>query len=78
MAAPWKGGILIHIICVDDEQLALDNFRLTVENMHDVETLHLFNSAQEALKSKKQAEESRKQAEEAKKMIEQPKQEEIV
>ena len=50
MAAAWKGGILIHIICVDDEQLALDNFRLTVENMHDVETLHLFNSAQEALK----------------------------
>ena len=42
MAAAWKGGSLNHIICVDDEQLALDNFRLAVENMHGVETLQLF------------------------------------
>ena len=49
MAAPWKGGILIHLICVDDEQLALDNFRLTVENMHGVESLQLFKTGQEAL-----------------------------
>lgn len=49
MAADWKGGILIHIICVDDEKPALDNFRLTVENMQGVETLHLFQSGKEAL-----------------------------
>ena len=39
----------MHIICVDDEQLALDNFRLTVENMHGVESLHLFKTGPEAL-----------------------------
>ena len=49
MAAAWEGGILIHIICVDDEQLALDNFRLTVENMQGVETIQLFQSGQKAL-----------------------------
>ena len=49
MAAPWKGGIIIHLICVDDEQLALDNFRLTVEQMPGVESLHLFQTGQEAL-----------------------------
>ena len=49
MGADRKGGRLIHIICVDDEQLALDNFRLTVKNMHGVETLHLFKTGNEAL-----------------------------
>ena len=49
MAASWKGGFLIHIICVDDEPLALENFRLTVENMNGVESLHLFQSGKEAL-----------------------------
>lgn len=49
MAAAWKGGSLIHIIYVDDEQLALDNFRLTVEDMQGVESLQLFHSGEEAL-----------------------------
>lgn len=49
MAAAGKGGILIHIICVDDEQLALENFRLTVENMHGVETVQLFRSGKDAI-----------------------------
>lgn len=39
----------MHIIYVDDEQPALDNFRLTVSQMHGVETLHLFKTGQEAL-----------------------------
>ena len=49
MAADKEGGILIHIICVDDEQLALDNFRLTVEHMPEVESLQLFKTGQQAL-----------------------------
>ena len=49
MATPWKGGIIIHLICVDDEQLALDNFRLTVKDLPGVESLHLFQTGQEAL-----------------------------
>ena len=49
MAAPWKGGVPIHLIYVDDEQLALDNFRLTVEKMPEVKSLQLFQTGQEAL-----------------------------
>lgn len=52
----WKGGSLIHIICVDDTQLALDNFRLAVENIYGVETLQLFKSGKEALEWARQHE----------------------
>lgn len=45
----WKGGSLIHIICVDDTQLALDNFRRAVENMQGVKTLQTFQSGKDAL-----------------------------
>ena len=39
----------MNLIYVDDEQRALDNFRLTVENMHGVDSLQLFKTGQEAL-----------------------------
>lgn len=44
-----KEESFIHIICVDDEQVALDNFRLAVKHMHGVETLQTFQSGKDAL-----------------------------
>lgn len=40
----------MHIIYVDDEKPALDNFRLTVESFSDIESLNLFQDGEEALK----------------------------
>lgn len=39
----------MHIIYVDDEKPAIDNFRLTVVNFSDIDTLHTFQSGEEAL-----------------------------
>lgn len=39
----------MRVIYVDDEQPALDNFRLTVEQMTGVDSLHLFKTGHEAL-----------------------------
>lgn len=39
----------MHVICVDDEQPALDNFRFTVASFDDIETLHLFQDSRSAL-----------------------------
>ena len=39
----------MHIICVDDEQPALDNFRLTVAQFTDIYSLKLFQNEEEAL-----------------------------
>ena len=38
------------VICVDDEQPVLDNFRLTVRGFSEIETLHLFKKGEEAIK----------------------------
>lgn len=40
----------MHVICVDDEQPALDNFRWTLAKFEDIDTLHLFQSGEDALK----------------------------
>ncbi len=39
----------MNVICVDDEKPALDNFRLTVKDLKGIESLRLFQEAQEAL-----------------------------
>lgn len=39
----------MHVICVDDEQPALDNFRLTVKDFAEIESLHLFQTGEEVL-----------------------------
>ncbi|MGN0134939.1 MAG: response regulator [Anaerotignum sp.] len=39
----------MHVIYVDDERPALENFRLTVENFADVDSLHLFQTGSAAL-----------------------------
>ena len=39
----------MNVICVDDEKPALDNFRLTVKDLKEIESLRLFQEAQEAL-----------------------------
>lgn len=39
----------MHLICVDDEQPALDNFRLTVAQMSEVTSLHCFQTGAQAL-----------------------------
>ncbi|MGN0432674.1 MAG: response regulator [Lachnospiraceae bacterium] len=40
----------MHIIYVDDEMPALDNFRLTVKDFPEIDSLHLFRKGEEALK----------------------------
>lgn len=40
----------MHIIYVDDEKPAIDNFRLTTANFQEISTLHTFQSGEEALK----------------------------
>lgn len=39
----------MHIIYVDDEKPAIDNFRLTTANFTEIKTLHTFQSGEEAL-----------------------------
>ena len=39
----------MNIICVDDEQPALDNFRLTVKDFAEIKSLKLFSKGEEAL-----------------------------
>lgn len=39
----------MHIIYVDDEQPAIDNFRLTTENFPEIRTLHTFRCGEAAL-----------------------------
>lgn len=39
----------MHIIYVDDEMPAIDNFRLTVENFAEIKSLHTFQSGEDAL-----------------------------
>lgn len=39
----------MHIIYVDDERPAIDNFRLTVANFPEIKELHTFQSGEEAL-----------------------------
>lgn len=39
----------MHVIYVDDEQPAIDNFRLTVASFRDIESLHMFLDGEEAL-----------------------------
>lgn len=39
----------MHIIYVDDEKPAIDNFRLTTANFPEISTLHAFQSGEEAL-----------------------------
>lgn len=39
----------MHIIYVDDEKPAIDNFRLTTANFQEISTLHTFQSGEEAL-----------------------------
>ncbi|MDD7739072.1 MAG: response regulator [Lachnospiraceae bacterium] len=39
----------MHVIYVDDEQPARDNFRLTAAGILEIESLHLFESGEEAL-----------------------------
>ncbi|MGN0505246.1 MAG: response regulator [Lachnospiraceae bacterium] len=39
----------MHVIYVDDEKPALDNFRLTVAELSDIDSLQLFQSGKEAL-----------------------------
>lgn len=39
----------MHVICVDDEKPALDNFRLTVAAFREIESLHQFQDGYEAL-----------------------------
>lgn len=39
----------MHIIYVDDEKPAIDNFRLTTANFPEISTLHTFQSGEEAL-----------------------------
>ena len=39
----------MHVICVDDEKPALDNFRLTVASFLDIESLKLFRDGVSAL-----------------------------
>lgn len=39
----------MHIIYVDDEKPAIDNFWLTVANFPDIDTLHTFQNGEEAL-----------------------------
>lgn len=40
----------MNLICVDDEKPALDNFRLTVKDFAEVDSLQLFQKGEEALK----------------------------
>ncbi|MGI6110178.1 MAG: LytR/AlgR family response regulator transcription factor [Eubacteriaceae bacterium] len=39
----------MHVVYVDDEQTALENFRLTVADFSDIESLHLFSDSGSAL-----------------------------
>ena len=39
----------MHVICVDDERPALDNFRLTVAPFLEIESLQLFQEGKAAL-----------------------------
>lgn len=39
----------MHVIYVDDEKPAIDNFRLTVEHFSEIRTLHTFQDAEDAL-----------------------------
>lgn len=39
----------MHIIYVDDERPALDNFRLTVASFREIESLNMFQDGEEAL-----------------------------
>ena len=39
----------MHVIYVDDEQPALDNFRWTVAKFTDIDTLNLFQNGEAAL-----------------------------
>lgn len=40
----------MRVICVDDEKPALDNFRLTVKNCPEIQSLQLFQEGKEALR----------------------------
>ena len=39
----------MNVICVDDEKPALDNFRLTVKNFSEIDSLNLFQRGKEAV-----------------------------
>lgn len=39
----------MNIIYVDDEKPAIDNFRLTVKNFKEIDTLNTFQNGEEAL-----------------------------
>ena len=39
----------MNVIYVDDEKPAIDNFRLTIKNFKEIDTLHTFQSGEEAL-----------------------------
>ena len=39
----------MRVICVDDEQPVLDNFRIRVSDFTQISSLHLFSDAKEAL-----------------------------
>ena len=40
----------MHVIYVDDEQLALDNFRFTVASCPEITTLTMFQNGEDALR----------------------------
>ena len=40
---------IMRVICVDDEQSVLDNFEVRVRNFTQIQSLHLFVDAKEAL-----------------------------
>lgn len=44
------GAHKMHVIYVDDEQPNLDNFKLTVQDKPEVDSLHLFRTSREALR----------------------------
>lgn len=39
----------MRVICVDDEQPALDTFRSKIKGLPDIESLNLFSDVEEAL-----------------------------
>lgn len=44
-----KGGRCVQIIYVDDEQTALENFKLTMTSLSQIKSLKLFQESQDAL-----------------------------
>ncbi|MGN0483607.1 MAG: response regulator [Lachnospiraceae bacterium] len=50
MRKDTEGEENMHVICVDDEKPTLTNFKLTTQEIPQIQSLHLFSTSREALK----------------------------